>query len=177
MVGSVGSVDVPSQRVECSEGADVGSVGSVDVVDAPSQRVECGERAVVGSVDVVDVPSQCVECSEGAVVGSVGSVDVVDAPSERVECGEQMAHELLRLIYPYSPHNNPRLRREVAFTRAILPIVRNERIARSLNLVNTVSRTSPTKGKFLNNTKPPTYINKGMDMLQNYLQYDTFVMR
>jgi hypothetical protein len=154
-VGSVDVVDAPRQRVECGEGAVVGSVGSVDVVDVPSQRGECGEGAVVGSVgsvDVVDAPSQRVECGEGAVVGSVGSVDVVDAPSERVECGEQMAHELLRLIYPYSPHNNPRLRREVAFTRAILPIVRNERIARSLNLVNTVSRTSPTKGKFLNNT-------------------------
>ena len=30
----------------------------------------------------------------------------------------------------------------------------------SLNLVNTVSRTSPTKGKFLNNTTPSTYINR-----------------
>ena len=40
-----------------------------------------------------------------------------------------------------------------------LSIVRKERIARSLHLVNTVSRTSPTKGKFLNNTTPPTYIN------------------
>ena len=28
----------------------------------------------------------------------------------------QMAHKLLRLIYPYLPHNNLRLRREVAFT-------------------------------------------------------------
>ena len=33
VVGSVGSVDVPSQRGECGEGAVVGSVGSVDVVD------------------------------------------------------------------------------------------------------------------------------------------------
>ena len=54
------------------------------------QRVECGEGAVVGSVgsvDVVDVPSQRAECGEGAVVGSVGSVDVVDVPSQRAECG------------------------------------------------------------------------------------------
>jgi len=33
---------VARQRVECGEGAVVGSVGPVDVVDAPSQRVECG---------------------------------------------------------------------------------------------------------------------------------------
>ena len=40
-------------------------VGSVDVVDVPSQRVECGEGAVVGSVGSADVPSQRVENSEG----------------------------------------------------------------------------------------------------------------
>jgi hypothetical protein len=71
------------QRVECGEGAVVGSVGSVDVVDVPSQRVECGEGAVVGSVGSVVAPSQRVECGAGAVVGSVGSVDV---PSQRAEC-------------------------------------------------------------------------------------------
>ena len=42
VAGSVVSVDVARQRVECGEGAVVGSVGPVDVVDAPSQRVECG---------------------------------------------------------------------------------------------------------------------------------------
>ena len=31
-----------------------------------------------------------------------------------------------------------------------------ERAIRSYNLVNTVSRASPTKGKYLNNTSPPT---------------------
>ena len=61
VAGSVVSVDAPSQRVECGEGAIDGSVGTVAVVDAPSQRAECGE---------------------GAVVGSVGTVDVVDAPSQ-----------------------------------------------------------------------------------------------
>ena len=43
VAGSVVSVDVARQRVECGEGAVVGSVGSVDVVDVPSQRLECGE--------------------------------------------------------------------------------------------------------------------------------------
>jgi hypothetical protein len=47
------------------------------------QRVECGEGAVVGSVGSVVAPSQRVECGAGAVVGSVGSVDV---PSQRAEC-------------------------------------------------------------------------------------------
>ena len=75
-----GSVDVPSQRLECSEGAVVGSVGSVDVVDAPSQRAECREGALVGSVgsvDVIDVPSQRADCGERALVGSVGSVSFI----------------------------------------------------------------------------------------------------
>ena len=42
-----------------------------------------------------------------------------------------------------------------------LSIARNGRIARSLKLVNAVSRTSPTKGKVLINTTPahPKYIN------------------
>ena len=40
VAGSVVSVDVARRRVECSQGAVVGSVGSVDVVDAPSQRVD-----------------------------------------------------------------------------------------------------------------------------------------
>ena len=43
VAGSVVSVDVARRRVECSQGAVVGSVGSVDVVDAPSHRVECSQ--------------------------------------------------------------------------------------------------------------------------------------
>jgi len=47
----------------------------------------------------------------------------------------QMAHGLLRLIHPYLPHNNLRLRREVAYTRAHpadCPERTHRHIARSL---------------------------------------------
>jgi len=44
----------------------------------------------------------------------------------------QMAHKLLRLICPYLPHNNLRLRREVAFTRAY-PVDCPERTYRPLS--------------------------------------------
>ena len=61
-------VDIPSQRVECGEGAVVGSVGSVAVVDIPSQRVEYN-RAAVG-----------VECRQDVLVHEVAA-GVGEAPS------------------------------------------------------------------------------------------------
>jgi len=72
----------------------------------------------------------------------------------------QMAHKLLRLIYPFYHTINSDCDVKSRLLGPTLPIVRYERIARSLNLVDTVSRTSPTKGKFLNNTTPPTFINR-----------------
>ena len=60
--GSVASADVPSEGVQCSDGAVVSSVASADV---PSDGVECSNGAVAGSVVSADVPSEGVECSDG----------------------------------------------------------------------------------------------------------------
>ena len=69
VAGSVGSVDVARQRVECGEGAAVDSVASVDM---PSQRVECN-RVDVG-----------VECRQDVLVHEVAA-GVGEATSLRAD--------------------------------------------------------------------------------------------
>ena len=65
-------------------------------------------------------------------------------------CSKKHTIFCTKLAHIRHTHNNPSISDCDAKSRSLgptLPIVRKERNARSLNPVNTVSRTSPTKGK------------------------------
>jgi len=73
----------------------------------------------------------------------------------------QMTYKFMHSTCLYSPQNNLRLRREVAFTRAHpadFPVRTSRRLSKSR--INGETNPPPQRGRFLNNSTTPTYIER-----------------